>query len=79
MGPIQNAMQYERVIGFIEEAKIQKWKLATGGEVAKTSKYHGKGYYVDPTVVDNPPDDSRIVLEEPFGPSNQFISSFHCG
>lgn len=27
-----------------------------------------KGYFVTPSIIDNPPEDSRIVLEEPFGP-----------
>ena len=28
----------------------------------------GKGYFITPTIIDNPPEDSRIVTEEPFGP-----------
>jgi len=27
----------------------------------------GKGYFVQPTIIDNPPNDSRIIQEEPFG------------
>lgn len=27
-----------------------------------------KGYFIEPAIIDNPPDDSRIVTEEPFGP-----------
>lgn len=27
-----------------------------------------KGYFIEPTIVDNPAEDSRIVVEEPFGP-----------
>jgi acyl-CoA reductase-like NAD-dependent aldehyde dehydrogenase len=27
----------------------------------------GKGYFVTPTIISNPPDDSRIVVKEPFG------------
>ncbi|KAF2789706.1 aldehyde dehydrogenase [Melanomma pulvis-pyrius CBS 109.77] len=68
MGPIQNAMQYERVTGFIEDSKKQKWKVAMGGEIAISSNGHRTGYFINPTVIDNPPDDSRIVMEEPFGP-----------
>lgn len=67
VGPIQNHMQYEKVKGYFAEAEKQKWKIALGGpeELAKTS---GKGLVLPPTLVDNPPDDSRIVAEEPFGP-----------
>jgi acyl-CoA reductase-like NAD-dependent aldehyde dehydrogenase len=27
-----------------------------------------KGYFITPTIIDNPPETSRIVTEEPFGP-----------
>lgn len=27
-----------------------------------------KGFFIKPTIIDNPPNDSRIVQEEPFGP-----------
>jgi aldehyde dehydrogenase (NAD+) len=37
--------------------------LLTGG-----SPTEGPGYFIAPTVVDNPPDDARVVVEEPFGP-----------
>jgi acyl-CoA reductase-like NAD-dependent aldehyde dehydrogenase len=28
-----------------------------------------KGYFIEPAIIDNPPEDSRIVVEEPFGPT----------
>lgn len=34
------------------------------GGVMETSK----GYFITPSIIDNPPDDSRMVTEEPFGP-----------
>ena len=40
------------------------WKAALVGGVRETSK----GYFITPALIDNPPDDSRIVTEEPFGP-----------
>lgn len=40
------------------------WKVAVGGNVREDSK----GYFVEPCIIDNPPEDSRIVVEEPFGP-----------
>jgi acyl-CoA reductase-like NAD-dependent aldehyde dehydrogenase len=27
-----------------------------------------KGFFIEPAIIDNPPEDSRIVTEEPFGP-----------
>lgn len=64
IGPIQNAMQYERVKGFFEEGATKGYKYAAGGK----GEMGEKGYFITPTIVDNPPDDSRIILEEPFGP-----------
>lgn len=63
LGPIQNKMQYERVKGFFEDSKKQGYTFAAGGpDVAPA-----KGYYIQPTIIDNPPNESRIIAEEPFG------------
>lgn len=70
MGPIQNQMQFERMKGFITEAEDSGLKFAYGdGENGKVSG--GKGYFINPSIIENPPDDSRIVVEEPFGKLNQ--------
>ncbi|KAF1347527.1 Aldehyde/histidinol dehydrogenase [Delphinella strobiligena] len=64
LGPVQNAMQYERVKGFFEDSKKNGYKFAVGHpDVAES-----KGYFIQPTIIDNPPNDSRIIAEEPFGP-----------
>lgn len=63
LGPIQNSMQYDRVCGFFSDVESNGYKIAHGGKVE-----HGEGYFINPTIVDNPSDDSRIVVEEPFGP-----------
>lgn len=64
LGPIQNSMQYEKVKGFFEDSKKQGYKFAVGApDVAP-----GKGFFVQPTIIDNPPNESRIITEEPFGP-----------
>lgn len=70
LGPIQNDMQHERVKGFFDEGKKMGWKYAAGGEV----KIGEKGYFIQPTIVDNPPSDSRIIQEEPFV---RLLSHFH--
>ncbi len=64
LGPIQNDMQYQRVKGFFEDAKSKGYKFAAGADTVEESK----GYFVNPTIIDNPPNDSRIIQEEPFGP-----------
>lgn len=65
IGPIQNSAEFERVKGFITEAGNKDLKFALGGEI--DAKVNGKGYFISPAIVENPPDDSRIVVEEPFG------------
>ncbi|KEQ52642.1 aldehyde dehydrogenase family protein [Sphingobium chlorophenolicum] len=63
LGPVQNRVQYERVKDLIEDAKSSGLKFLVGGEVPE-----GKGYFLPVTIVDNPPEDSRVVQEEAFGP-----------
>jgi len=64
LGPIQNASQYEKVIEYIDDCRKSGHRFAVGGEVDRSAK----GWFVPVTLVDNPPEDSRIVREEPFGP-----------
>ncbi|HXR93258.1 MAG TPA: aldehyde dehydrogenase family protein [Steroidobacteraceae bacterium] len=62
LGPIQNKMQYEKVKGYLEDAR-RHGKIVAGGEVSK-----GRGYFVRPTIVRDIPDDAALVREEQFGP-----------
>ena len=64
VGPIQNKKQFERVCELIEDAKTNGYKFLVGGNVDPS----GSGYYVPITILDNPPEDARIVAEEQFGP-----------
>lgn len=61
-GPLQNAPQYRRVRALIDEAKADGLTLLEGGPVPDT------GYFIPLTLVDNPPDTARVVVEEAFGP-----------
>jgi acyl-CoA reductase-like NAD-dependent aldehyde dehydrogenase len=67
-GPIQNSMQYRKLQDLYSQINKQGWKTALGGAVHDADGDRKKGYFVDPTIIDNPPEDSRIVVEEPFGP-----------
>jgi acyl-CoA reductase-like NAD-dependent aldehyde dehydrogenase len=62
MGPLQNKAQFERVKGFLEDAR-QNGRIVAGGEVLPR-----KGYFVQPTIVRDIGDDTRLVKEEQFGP-----------
>lgn len=63
LGPIQNRMQYEKIKELLSEAKAAGLNALIGGEVLD-----GTGFFVPITIYDNPPEDSRVVREEAFGP-----------
>ena len=63
IGPINNKAQYERVLDLIQDAKDKGYKFLMGGEKADVP-----GYFIPITILDNPPEDARIVQEEQFGP-----------
>ncbi|OHW96994.1 aldehyde dehydrogenase [Colletotrichum incanum] len=65
LGPVQNQMQFDRVRELLKDIEEQKLNVAAGSTAPASN---GKGYFITPTIVDNPPDNSRIVVEEPFGP-----------
>lgn len=63
IGPVQNRLQFERVKAMIEQARSSGLTfLSEPGDMA------GPGYFIAPTIIDNPPEDSAVVQEEPFGP-----------
>lgn len=64
LGPVQNRMQYEKVKTFFEDSKQHGYKFAVG----EPDVSNEKGFFIQPTIIDNPPNDSRIIQEEPFGP-----------
>ena len=64
VGPIQNKKQYDRVLELIEDARDKGYKFLLGGDKDPS----GTGYFVPLTILDNPPEDARIVAEEQFGP-----------
>lgn len=63
MGPIQNKRQYDRVAELLEDARAEKLTL-----IESKNLPDGEGYFIPITIVDNPPEDSRVVKEEAFGP-----------
>lgn len=63
LGPIQNIRQFERVKALLKDAKD------SGLNVIECSKMpESDGYFIPVTIVDNPPEQSRVVQEEAFGP-----------
>jgi acyl-CoA reductase-like NAD-dependent aldehyde dehydrogenase len=64
LGPIQNKPQFEKVKEYFDDCAANGHTFALGGQIDETAP----GWFVPVTLVDNPPDDSRLVREEPFGP-----------
>jgi succinate-semialdehyde dehydrogenase / glutarate-semialdehyde dehydrogenase len=63
MGPMANARRLDALAGFVNDAKNRGGKIVTGGK-----RRGNQGYYFEPTVVTDIPDDSKVMTEEPFGP-----------
>ncbi|MBA3066920.1 MAG: aldehyde dehydrogenase family protein [Hyphomonas sp.] len=62
IGPIQNLPQFQKLVGFHNEA------AAKGRIVGGKGILERKGYFVHPTIVADLPDGARLVREEQFGP-----------
>lgn len=64
MGPLQNKMQFDKVIDVLEDAKRQPGvRVIAGGH-----KLNRPGYFLEPTIIADIKDDTRLVTEEQFGP-----------
>jgi acyl-CoA reductase-like NAD-dependent aldehyde dehydrogenase len=64
MGPLQNKMQFDKVMGVIEDTRKHKGaRITTGGH-----QLNRPGYFIAPTIVADAEDDMRLVKEEQFGP-----------
>lgn len=63
LGPVQNSMQYEKVKTFFSDIEKAGQKVAVGG--VNEDK---PGYFITPTLIDRPAEDSKLATEEPFGP-----------
>ncbi|KAL3291779.1 aldehyde dehydrogenase [Colletotrichum asianum] len=62
-GPQADKLQFDRVMGFLEEARTTGLEFVTGG-----GRVGDRGYFVQPTIIKNAPADSRVMKEEIFGP-----------
>jgi acyl-CoA reductase-like NAD-dependent aldehyde dehydrogenase len=66
IGPLANANQYKKVVGYIEQAIADGATLVIGGPERPEGLDHG--YYVKPTVLAGVKPGSRVEQEEVFGP-----------
>lgn len=63
MGPLANHRRIAAVSALVEDARDKGAKVRTGGGAPAN-----RGYFFEPTVLTNVPDDARVMQEEPFGP-----------
>ena len=63
MGPCANDRRVPVLQGLVDDARAKGATVATGG-----ARHGDVGYFFQPTVLTNVPDDARIMQEEPFGP-----------
>ncbi|KAF2212637.1 hypothetical protein CERZMDRAFT_40860 [Cercospora zeae-maydis SCOH1-5] len=62
-GPLNNRQVYEKVSEFFADSQQNGHDFLTGGQIPE-----GPGFFAPLTLVNNPPETSRLVQEEPFGP-----------
>ena len=63
LGPLANPRRLDAMESFVNDAKDRGGKVVTGG-----SRQGNQGFFFQPTVITDVPDDSKIMTEEPFGP-----------
>ncbi len=63
MGPMANARRIVAMKNFIKNAVNSGAKLLTGGK-----RWGDVGYFWEPTILVDVPEESKIMKEEPFGP-----------
>lgn len=63
LGPLANPRRLDAMESFVNDAKARGGKIQAGG-----SRHGNQGFFFQPTVVTDIPDDSKIMTEEPFGP-----------
>jgi succinate-semialdehyde dehydrogenase/glutarate-semialdehyde dehydrogenase len=63
MGPLANARRLDAMEAIVNDSKSRGGKVITGGK-----RRANQGYFFEPTVITDLPDDSKLMTQEPFGP-----------
>ena len=63
MGPLAHKRRMPAIASFVEDADARGAKIVAGGH-----KVGERGNFFEPTVIEEPPDDAKIMRDEPFGP-----------
>lgn len=65
LGPVQNKMQFEKAKNLFSTITTDNLKAVLGGPIDDSQS---KGYFIHPAIIDNPPENSRVVQDEAFAP-----------
>jgi succinate-semialdehyde dehydrogenase/glutarate-semialdehyde dehydrogenase len=69
MGPLANPRRLDAMEAIVNDSK------ARGGAIVAGGKRHGnQGFFFEPTVITDLPDDCKLMTEEPFGPVAPIVS-----
>ena len=63
MGPLANDRRMPALIELVEDARDKGADVRTGG-----ARHGNRGYFFQPTVLTNVPNEAQIMQKEPFGP-----------
>jgi succinate-semialdehyde dehydrogenase/glutarate-semialdehyde dehydrogenase len=63
MGPLANPRRLDAMESIVNDAKGRGGKVQAGG-----ARRGNQGFFFDPTVITDLPDDSKLMTTEPFGP-----------
>jgi len=63
MGPLAHERRLPAMAEFVADAAARGGRIELGG-----NRIGETGYFFAPTIITNPPDDSKVMTNEPFGP-----------
>jgi succinate-semialdehyde dehydrogenase/glutarate-semialdehyde dehydrogenase len=63
MGPLANARRLDAMEAIVSDSKSRGGNIVTGGK-----RRGNQGYFFEPTVITDVPDDCKLMTQEPFGP-----------
>ncbi len=66
LGPVINKKQFSNIINYLKSLPMS-CKILIGGK-ASSKKEHKKGYYIEPTVIEDLPSDTDFLNNELFAP-----------
>jgi len=69
MGPLANPRRLDAMESFVNDARERGGRVLAGG-----ARHGNQGFFFQPTVITEVPDDAKIMTQEPFGPVAPIVS-----